>query len=99
MGFISAASQVFVSTADRSSVRSPAVDVRDQAHFANPRGCTTVDCMRESSMRHLKSQSVTSSLVVLAERVERRILSIRGQKVMLSSDLAELYEVEPRVLV
>lgn len=32
------------------------------------------------------------------ERVERRILLIRGQKVMLDFDLAELYEVEARVL-
>ena len=55
--------------------------------------------MRESSRNNLKSQIVTSSLVVLAERVERRILAIRGQKVMLSTDLAELYEVAPKVLV
>src|SRR3954471_7302100 len=55
--------------------------------------------MRKGSNTNLNSQIVTSSLVVLAERVERRILSIRGQKVMLSTDLAELYEVEPRVLV
>lgn len=47
----------------------------------------------------LKSQIVTSSSYIPPERVERRILSIRGQKVMLSVDLAELYEVEPRVLV
>ena len=33
------------------------------------------------------------------ERIERSILLIRGQKVMLSTDLAELYQVEPRVLV
>ncbi|HYA94244.1 MAG TPA: ORF6N domain-containing protein [Thermodesulfobacteriota bacterium] len=33
------------------------------------------------------------------ERIERLILLIRGQKVMLSTDLAELYQVEPRVLV
>ena len=33
------------------------------------------------------------------ERIERSILLIRGQKVMLSADLAELYQVEPRVLV
>jgi len=36
---------------------------------------------------------------VPSERIERLILLIRGQKVMLSSDLAELYQVEPRVLV
>lgn len=37
--------------------------------------------------------------LVPAERIERAILLIRGQKVMLSMDLAELYGVEPRVLV
>ena len=33
------------------------------------------------------------------ERIEKRIFMIRGQKVMLSTDLAELYAVEPRALV
>jgi hypothetical protein len=37
--------------------------------------------------------------LVPAERIERSILLIRGQKVMLSTDLAGLYQVEPRVLV
>ena len=37
--------------------------------------------------------------LVLSERVEKRILLLRGQKGMLSTDLAELYEVEPKVLV
>ena len=37
--------------------------------------------------------------LVLNERIEKRILFLRGQKVMLSTDLAELYEVEPRVLI
>jgi hypothetical protein len=32
------------------------------------------------------------------EVIERRILLIRGQKVMLSTHLAELYDVETRVL-
>src|SRR5271157_2365987 len=50
-------------------------------------------------MDGLKSQIVTSDLWILPERVERRILSIRGLKVMLSTDLAELYEVAPKVLV
>jgi len=36
---------------------------------------------------------------VPVELVERRIYSIRGQKVMLSPDLADLYDVETRVLV
>lgn len=37
--------------------------------------------------------------IVALERVERRIFLLRGHKVMLSTDLAELYGVEPRTLV
>ena len=37
--------------------------------------------------------------LALNERIEKRILILRGQKVMLSTDLAELYEVAPKVLV
>jgi ORF6N domain len=37
--------------------------------------------------------------LIPSERIEKRILLLRGQKVMLSTDLAELYEVEPRILV
>jgi hypothetical protein len=37
--------------------------------------------------------------VVFVEHIESKIFLIRGQKVMLSMHLAELYEVEPRVLV
>jgi phage regulator Rha-like protein len=33
------------------------------------------------------------------EMIERKIYLIRGEKVMLSSDLAELYGVEPKVLI
>ena len=40
----------------------------------------------------------TASLVA-EERIERRILLIRGEKVMLDADLAELYEVQTKVLV
>ncbi len=40
-----------------------------------------------------------SSTVMPAERIESAILLIRGQKVMLSTYMAELYRVEPRVLV
>lgn len=38
-------------------------------------------------------------LVISAERIEGRIYLLRGEKVMLSTDLAELYDVEPRVLI
>lgn len=37
--------------------------------------------------------------LIPAERIERSILLIRGQKVMLDSDLAELYGVETRALI
>ena len=37
--------------------------------------------------------------LIPGERIEKRILLLRGQKVMLSADLAELYEVAPKVLV
>jgi len=49
-------------------------------------------------MSNLKSQIVTSSSGTPPERIERRILLIRGQKVMLDGDLAELYEVETKDL-
>jgi len=37
-------------------------------------------------------------LPVFVELIERRIYLIRGQKVMLDVDLAELYQVETRAL-
>ncbi len=40
-----------------------------------------------------------SASLVPQERIEKAILLIRGHKVMLDQDLAELYEVETRVLV
>jgi len=41
---------------------------------------------------------VTKGNLVPAEFVERRILSIRGQKVIIDADLAKLYGVETKVL-
>lgn len=49
--------------------------------------------------KNLKSQIVTSTPYIAVENVENLILSIRGQRVMMSTDLAELYEVAPKVLV
>ena len=43
--------------------------------------------------------SATKQLPVPVEMIERRIFLIRDHKVMLSAHLAELYQVEPRVLV
>ena len=37
--------------------------------------------------------------VVPVEHIESRILLVRGHKVILSTHLAELYEVEPRALM
>ena len=36
--------------------------------------------------------------MILVERVEQRILLVRGHRVMLDSDLAELYGVETKAL-
>ena len=44
-------------------------------------------------------KSSASGLPVPVQLIERRIYLIRGQKVMLSNDLAELYQVEVRALV
>ena len=40
----------------------------------------------------------TDSNLIPAERIERRILLVRGQKVLLDFQLAELYEVETKAL-
>jgi hypothetical protein len=42
--------------------------------------------------------SPTSQLPVLVEFIERRIYVIRGQKVMLDADLAELYQAPTKRL-
>jgi len=39
-----------------------------------------------------------STGIIVRKRIESKILSIRGQKVMLDRDIAELYGVETRVL-
>ena len=47
-----------------------------------------------------KSNASASTLALVTnERIDRRVLLVRGQKVLLDSDLAELYEVETRALV
>lgn len=40
-----------------------------------------------------------SSAVVLARRIERAIISLRGHRVLLDADLAKMYGVEPRALI
>jgi len=46
----------------------------------------------------LKSQIGASSLAIPPERIETRILLIRGEKVLLDADLAELYGVSTKRL-
>jgi hypothetical protein len=45
------------------------------------------------------SKMAESKSLIPSEIIEKRIFLLRGQKVMLSSDLAELYQVEPRALI
>ena len=41
---------------------------------------------------------MTSDFIIPAERIEKSILLIRGERVMLDSDLAALFEVETKAL-
>ena len=41
----------------------------------------------------------TTNSIVPRDRIEQRIYLLRGEKVMLSTDLARLYQVAPRSLV
>jgi hypothetical protein len=50
---------------------------------------------RANTSAALRLQIATSN-VIPPERIERRIFLIRGHKVMLDADLAELYEVETK---
>jgi len=45
-----------------------------------------------------KKSSAAKKLAVLVTLIERRIYLIRGLKVMIDSDLAELYGVETKIL-
>jgi hypothetical protein len=45
------------------------------------------------------SETLKQPLLVSAASIERRILLIQGEKVLLDSDLAELYAVETRTLI
>ena len=57
-------------------------------------------CAHAAHTRHfgLASARQPKEILVLAERIEKAILLIRGQKVMLDRDLAELYQVPTKVL-
>ena len=46
----------------------------------------------------VKKKRTTKKNIVISERIIKSILMIRGEKVMMDSDLADLYEVETKVL-
>jgi hypothetical protein len=46
----------------------------------------------------MKKKEITTNILPSA-RIEKRIFWLRGEKVMLDADLAELYEVPTRVLI
>ena len=48
--------------------------------------------------KYWHSTNMTKSIIP-ADIIEQKIYLLRGEKVMLSPDLARLYQVEPRVLV
>jgi hypothetical protein len=48
-------------------------------------------------MREVKTQSAVQPVVAPKDKIERSILLIRGQKVILDTDLAELYGVSTKV--
>lgn len=45
-----------------------------------------------------KKLSITQNSLVPVERIENKILLIKGEKVMLDRDLAELYGVKTKIL-
>jgi hypothetical protein len=49
-------------------------------------------------MPRKQTSSLATQAAIPVERIAQKIYLIRGQKVMLDSDLAELYEVETKVL-
>ncbi len=55
-------------------------------------GLKTLDGWENTNMTEEKG-------ILPAEVIEKKIYVLRNQKVMLSSDLAELYQVEPRALI
>jgi hypothetical protein len=48
---------------------------------------------------HILSKKLDKKERALLELIERHVFFIRGRKVMLSTHLADLYEIEPRALI
>jgi hypothetical protein len=59
----------------------------------------TCEVYRGNGAEEIKGITTLNQRQIPTEMIEKHIFSLRGERVMLSTDLAELYEVEPRVLV
>ncbi len=83
----------------QTPIRPPSETAQRQRRELNKTEATRRNAIdpTHGSGRPAKGVDVTAN--VLAERIESRIFLLRGQKVMLSTDLAHLYDVEPRPLV
>lgn len=55
--------------------------------------------MPKKSAQEQEQEVVSQPLTILTQVIDKRIYLIRGEKVMLDQDLAELYEVETRSLI
>jgi hypothetical protein len=58
-----------------------------------------MDCFLPAAGGEIMSDTSTREMSVRSEPIEKQIYFVRGQRVMLSSDLADLYGVESRALV
>ena len=83
-------SQIVILNAATGALRSQFVISN---RYRNP--TTGGDVTRHNPLRHTMPNSQS---LIPVERIERSILLIRGQKVMLSHDLASLYGVETKRL-
>ena len=70
-----------------------------RSQFVTLENLEVTNCDFKFNKRSIAMTKIKKISTILPERIERRIYSIRGQKVLLSHDLAQLYEVEPRILV
>jgi len=62
-------------------------------------GGTGLCPVRKISFCDLRHRTPVVNALLPADRIEQRIFRLRSQNVMLSTHLAELYEVEPRLLI
>jgi hypothetical protein len=76
-------------------------DLKSQFVISNKNegNCTPLQNGKHQQARHFRSTMPSSQSLIPVERIERSILLIRGQKVMLDNDLASLYGVETGMLV